>query len=54
MADFIAKKRYLDWTENPAFDDATRDELKAIAGDKVQIEDRFYQDLQFGTAGLRG
>ncbi|NLC40887.1 MAG: phospho-sugar mutase, partial [Clostridiaceae bacterium] len=42
------------WTENPAFDDATRDELKAIAGDKVQIEDRFYQDLQFGTAGLRG
>ncbi len=54
MSDIIAKKRYLDWTENSAFDEATRDELKAIAGDKVQIEDRFYQDLQFGTAGLRG
>ena len=54
MSVTIAEKRYLDWSENPAFDEVTRNELKAIAGDKAQIEDRFYQDLQFGTAGLRG
>ncbi len=54
MSDTIAQKRYLDWAENPSFDEGTRNELKAIAGDKAQIEDRFYQDLQFGTAGLRG
>lgn len=54
MTDSTALKRYLDWTENPAFDEVTRKELKAIAGDDAQIEDRFYQDLQFGTAGLRG
>lgn len=54
MSDSTAQKRYLDWIENPGFDEVTRSELKAIAGDKAEIEDRFYQDLQFGTAGLRG
>ncbi|NLC26431.1 MAG: phospho-sugar mutase [Fastidiosipila sp.] len=54
MSDSIAQKRYLDWIENPALDKATYKELKTISGDKAQIEDRFYQDLQFGTAGLRG
>lgn len=48
------KKRYQEWLENPYFDEETKKELKAIANDEKDIEDRFYQDLQFGTAGLRG
>ena len=36
------------------FDEATRDELKSIANDEKEIEDRFYKDLEFGTGGLRG
>lgn len=38
----------------PIFDEATKAELKAIAGDDKEIEDRFYRTLEFGTAGLRG
>lgn len=48
------KKRYQEWLENPYFDEETKKELKAIVNDEKDIEDRFYQDLQFGTAGLRG
>ncbi len=49
-----AQTVYQNWLENPALDAATLAELVAIADDTVEIEDRFYQDLQFGTAGLRG
>jgi len=49
-----AQTVYQSWLENPALDAATLAELVAIADDTVEIEDRFYQDLQFGTAGLRG
>ncbi len=42
------------WLANDYFDEATKAELTAIAGDEKEIEDRFYQDLEFGTAGLRG
>ena len=49
-----AQDVYQRWLNHPALDEATREELKAIQGDRVEIEDRFYQDLQFGTAGLRG
>jgi phosphoglucomutase len=45
---------YRFWTEDPFFDDATRQELEAIRGDDKEIEDRFYKDLEFGTAGFRG
>ncbi|HBP37974.1 MAG TPA: phosphoglucomutase [Clostridiales bacterium] len=45
---------YQVWTTDPAFDAATRDELLAIRDDPAEIEDRFYMDLEFGTAGLRG
>ena len=48
------KEMYEEWLSNPYFDDATKDELKAIAGDEKEIEDRFYRSLAFGTAGLRG
>lgn len=49
-----AMENYKLWCENPYFDEATKAELKAIAGDEKEIEDRFYRDLAFGTGGLRG
>ena len=45
---------YKSWCDNEYFDEATRDELKSIAGNEAEIEDRFYKDLEFGTGGLRG
>lgn len=45
---------YERWLTDPYFDDATKKELRAIEGDDEEIEDRFYSDLKFGTAGLRG
>jgi phosphoglucomutase len=47
-------EEYKRWCEDPYFDEATKAELKAIAGDEKEIEDRFYKELEFGTAGLRG
>ena len=49
-----AKKRYEEWLENPYFDEGVKAELKSIAGDEKEIEERFYRDLEFGTGGLRG
>lgn len=48
------KQAYENWCNDSYFDDATRAELKALAGDEKEIEDRFYRTLEFGTAGLRG
>lgn len=48
------KKTYEDWCNNAYFDEATRAELLKIAGDEAEIKDRFYRELEFGTAGLRG
>ena len=45
---------YKFWLEDSYFDADTKAELKAIADDEAQIEDRFYKDLEFGTGGLRG
>ena len=45
---------YQSWLDNPYFDEDTKAELKSIAGDDKEIEDRFYTELEFGTAGLRG
>lgn len=47
-------KTYKEWLENPYFDEETRNELKQIGGDEQEIKERFYADLEFGTAGLRG
>ena len=47
------KKKYNHWLEDDYFDEKTKEELRAIT-DEREIEDRFYQDLKFGTAGLRG
>lgn len=48
------KDTYNDWLQNPYFDEATKEELRAIAEDEKEIEDRFYRQLEFGTGGLRG
>lgn len=48
------RENYEAWLNNPYFDEATRAELQGIAGDEKEIEERFYMDLEFGTAGLRG
>ena len=47
-------KEYEMWKSDPFFDEGTRNELEAIKDDVKEIEDRFYRDLEFGTAGLRG
>ena len=47
-------KRYEEWINNPVFDEETRKELYQIKGNDKEIEDRFYKELEFGTAGLRG
>ena len=48
------KAIYEEWLSNPYFDEATKAELRAIADDDKEIKERFYKDLEFGTAGLRG
>lgn len=45
---------YQFWCEDSYFDENTKEELKAIADDEKEIEDRFYKNLEFGTGGLRG
>ena len=47
-------KEYQKWCESPEFDEETKKELLSIKDDKEEIEDRFYKELEFGTAGLRG
>lgn len=49
----LVEKRFNEWTSAGYFDEETRLELKNIK-DKDEIYDRFYRDLEFGTAGLRG
>ena len=48
------KEEYKKWCEDPSFDKETRKELLSIKDDEEEIKDRFYKELEFGTAGLRG
>ncbi len=48
------RENYEAWLSNPYFDEATKQELRSISQDEKEIEERFYMDLEFGTAGLRG
>ncbi len=48
------KEEYKKWCEDPSFDEETRKELISIKDDEEEIKDRFYKELEFGTAGLRG
>lgn len=45
---------YNEWCSDSYFDEATREELKGLAGNDDEIKDRFYKKLEFGTGGLRG
>ncbi len=48
------KTVYRQWLEDPYFDAETKAELKAVENDEKEIKERFYKELEFGTAGLRG
>ena len=48
------KKVYEEWLNSPYFDEETKAELRGIARDENEIRERFYAELEFGTAGLRG
>lgn len=52
MSDY--KQIYERWLSSPAVDDKTKEELRSIASDEKEIEERFYRELEFGTAGMRG
>ncbi|MCC0631139.1 phospho-sugar mutase [Clostridioides sp. ZZV15-6388] len=47
-------KTYEEWVKSSYFDEDTKLELDKIKDNEKEIEDRFYKDLEFGTAGLRG
>ena len=48
------RKKYEYWLNCPIIDEKTKEELKAIQDNEEEIKDRFYKNLEFGTAGLRG
>ena len=48
------EERYNEWLNNPVIDEESKKELLSLKGNDTEIEDRFYKDLEFGTAGLRG
>lgn len=48
------KEKYEEWLNNPYFDEEVKKDLESIKDNEKEIEDRFYKDLEFGTAGLRG
>lgn len=47
-------EQYDFWLADAYFDEKTKEELRGIAGNEKEIEDRFYKELEFGTGGLRG
>ena len=47
-------QKYNNWINDSVIDEEAKKELKAIAGNDEEIKERFYKDLEFGTAGLRG
>lgn len=49
-----SRAAYEAWLADPAIDEKTKAELRAIADDPGEVEDRFYKDLEFGTGGMRG
>lgn len=46
--------RYHQWLEDPSIDEDTKAELKSVADNELEIKERFYKELEFGTGGLRG
>ena len=52
MSDVLKQLEY--WLNDPYFDEDTKNELLSIRNDEKEVQDRFYQELEFGTGGLRG
>ena len=52
MEEFM--KKYEEWLNYKDLDKDLKEQLEEIKNDKDEIKDRFYQELKFGTAGLRG
>ena len=52
MSDVSKQLEY--WLNDPYFDEDTKNELLSIRNDEKEVQDRFYQELEFGTGGLRG
>jgi len=48
------REKYQEWLTKECFDEATKEELRGIGDNEEEIRDRFYTELEFGTAGLRG
>lgn len=48
------KEKYQEWINSPIIDEETKNKLKEISNNEKEIEDSFYKELEFGTAGLRG
>ncbi len=48
------RETYEEWLANPYFDENTKKELEGIRDNENEMKERFYDDLEFGTAGLRG
>lgn len=46
--------RYQQWLEDPSIDEETKAELRSIADNEMEIKERFFKELEFGTGGLRG
>ena len=44
-------EKYNEWLNDPAIDEETKKELISIKDDESEMQDRFYKDLEFGTAG---
>ena len=50
----LSMKEYEKWCKSSFIDEETKKELISISTDEKEIEERFYRNLEFGTAGLRG
>lgn len=48
------KETYERWLNSDVLLESDKEELRSIAGDEKEIEERFYRELEFGTAGMRG
>ena len=48
------QEKFEEWYTNKLFDNETKEELEKIKNDENEKKERFYKDLEFGTAGLRG
>ena len=49
-----SKLIYEQWLNSPVYDDEIKQELMELKNNDKEIEERFYKELEFGTAGLRG